>query len=244
MIELKNKNILVTGASSGIGRQIAINASELGANVTIIGRNSQNLNETMSLLKGNEHKMYLIDISVEEDIKKLISISSSYDGVVFNAGVVEYMPVKFLNFSKIDSIFNVNFNGNVILSQQLIKNKLINKKGSLVYISSISSKLGVPGTAIYSASKAALSSFSKIVASELAPQGIRSNTVCPGIVTTAMTMKTDAISIEEIKKAENEYPLGYGEPSDVASLVMYLLSDVSKWMTGTEIVIDGGYTLK
>ena len=180
-----------------------------------------------------------------EDIEKLISLCSSFDGVVFNAGVVEYLPVKFLNSSKIDFVFSVNFIGNVILSQQLIKNKLINKKGSLVFISSISSKLGVSGTAMYSASKAALCSFSKVLASELASQGIRSNSVCPGIVTTTMIEPaTGLVSVEEMKKAAIDYPLGYGEVSDVAGLVMYLLSDISKWMTGSELIIDGGYTLK
>jgi NAD(P)-dependent dehydrogenase (short-subunit alcohol dehydrogenase family) len=245
MIQLKDKHILVTGASSGIGRQIAITASQLGACVTIIGRNVENLQETISFLQGDGHKMFSIDISINEDIEKLISLCSSFDGVVFNAGVVEYLPVKFLNSSKIDSVFSVNFNSNVILSQQLIKNKLINKKGSLVFISSISSKLGVQGTAMYSASKAALSSFSKVLASELASQGIRSNSVCPGIVKTAMTeTAAHVVSVEEMKKAAIDYPLGYGEVSDVAGLVMYLLSDVSKWMTGSELIIDGGFTLK
>ncbi len=245
MIQLNDKHILITGASSGIGRQIAITASELGANVTIIGRNVENLQKTISLLKGDGHDMLSIDLSINEDIDRLISLSSSFDGVVFNAGVIEYLPVKFLNSSKIESIFDVNFNSNVILSQKLIKNKLINKKGSLVFISSISSKLGVPGTAIYSASKAALCSFSKILASELASQGIRSNSVCPGIIKTAMTeMATNLVSEEDAKKASLDYPLGYGEASDVAGLAMYLLSDISKWMTGSELIIDGGFTLK
>lgn len=245
MIQLKDKRILVTGASSGIGREIAITASQLGAYVTIIGRNIGNLKETLSLLQGGGHEMYLIDISIYEDIEKVIKLFSPFDGVVFNAGVVEYLPIKFINSFKIDSVFSVNFNSNVIICQQLIKNKLINKKGSLVHISSISSKLGVSGTAMYSASKAALSSFSKVLASELASQGIRSNSVCPGIVKTAMTeTATAVVSAEEIKKAAIDYPLGYGEVSDVAGLVMYLLSDLSKWMTGSELIIDGGVTLK
>ncbi|HJY11607.1 MAG TPA: SDR family oxidoreductase, partial [Flavobacterium sp.] len=112
-------------------------------------------------------------------------------------------------------------------------------------ISSISSKLGIGGTAMYAASKAALVSFSKVLATELAPQGIRSNSICPGIIKTAMTEKAnDVVSEEELKKAEAEYPLGYGEPADVAGLTMYLLSDMSKWMTGSDLIIDGGFTLK
>lgn len=245
MITLKDKNILVTGASSGIGRQIAIMASELGATVTVLGRNIERLNETISLLTGTGHKMFSVDLSVSSDIDQLIIESLPYDGVVFNAGIVEYLPVKFLNENKISSVFATNFDSNVILSQKLIKKKLLNKKGSLVFVSSISSKLGVPGTAMYAASKAALSSFSKVLASELAPQGIRSNSVCPGIIRTAMTEQaSDVVSQEELKKAESEYPLGYGEPSDVGGLIMYLLSDMSKWMTGSDLIIDGGFTLK
>lgn len=245
MITLKDKNILVTGASSGIGRQIAITASELGAKLTIIGRNVEKLNETLSLLTGNDHKVYSIDFSDSTNLSTLLSESIPYDGVVFNAGVVEYLPVKFLNENKINSVFGINFDSNVVLSQKLIKSKLLKKAGSLVFVSSISSKLGVPGTAMYTASKAALSAFSKVLASELAPQGIRCNSVSPGIIKTAMTEQAvDVVSDEEIKKAEAEYPLGYGEPADVAGLIMYLLSDVSKWMTGSDLVIDGGFTLK
>lgn len=245
MITLKDKNILITGASSGIGRQIAITASELGARVTIIGRNSEKLEETLSLLTGNEHKKYAIDLSDSANLSTLIGESLPFDGVVFNAGIVEYLPVKFLNESKISSVFNINFESNVVLSQKLMKKKLLNKGGSLVFVSSISSKLGVPGTAMYTASKAALSAFSKVLASELASQGIRSNSVSPGIIKTAMSdQATDVVSDEEFEKAKSQYPLGYGEPSDVAGLIMYLLSDISKWMTGSDLVIDGGLTLK
>lgn len=245
MITLQDKNILVTGASQGIGREIAITASKLGANVTIVGRNVEKLQETISFLTGNGHKMFAVDLAVATDLEELILQSSAFDGVVFNAGIVEYLPVKFLNESKIDAVFSVNFDSNVMLSQKLIKKKLLNKKASLVFISSISSKLGVGGTAMYAASKAALVSFSKVLATELAPQGIRSNSICPGIIKTAMTEQANYVaSEEEVKKAEAEYPLGYGEPADVAGLTMYLLSDMSKWMTGSDLIIDGGFTLK
>jgi NAD(P)-dependent dehydrogenase (short-subunit alcohol dehydrogenase family) len=245
MISLKDKNILITGASSGIGRQIAITASELGASVTIVGRDVKKLEETISLLTGKGHEMHSLDLSNSNNIDQLIIESKAYDGVVFNAGIVEYLPVKFLNEEKINGIFSTNFDSNVILSQKLIKKKLLNKKASLVFISSISSKLGVSGTAMYTTSKAALSAFSKVLASELASQGIRSNSICPGIVKTAMTEKAnDVASEEEMKKGASEYLLGYGEPADVAGLVMYLLSDISKWMTGSDLIIDGGLTLR
>jgi NAD(P)-dependent dehydrogenase (short-subunit alcohol dehydrogenase family) len=245
MITLNDKSILVTGASSGIGRQIAITASELGASVTLVGRDLQKLKQTLALMSGEKHKLYSLDLTSPSNIDQLIVESTPYDGVVFNAGLASYLPVKFLNEDKINNIFKINFESNVLLTQKLLKKKLINKKGSLVFISSISSKLGVPGTAVYSASKAALSSFAKVLASEVAAQGIRSNSICPGIVKTEMTgLAIDVLSETEVIKAALEYPLGYGEPNDVAGLVMYLLSDISKWMTGSELIIDGGFTLK
>jgi NAD(P)-dependent dehydrogenase (short-subunit alcohol dehydrogenase family) len=245
MISLTGKNILITGASSGIGRQVAITASELGASVTLIGRNILKLKETISLMTGLNHIYYSVDLSNLENLEELLSNKMAFDGVVFNAGILEYLPIKFLNPQKIENVFKINFESNVLLSQKLIKNKMIKKKGSLVFVSSISSKLGVPGTSIYSASKAALTTFSKVLASELASQGIRSNSVCPGIIKTPMSeMANEISSTESFTKAESEYPLGYGEPNDVAGLIIYLLSDISKWMTGSEIIIDGGFTLK
>ncbi|HJY13103.1 MAG TPA: SDR family NAD(P)-dependent oxidoreductase, partial [Flavobacterium sp.] len=120
MITLQDKNILVTGASQGIGREIAITASTLGANVTIVGRNVEKLQETISLLTGNGHKMFALDLAVGADLDELILQSPAFDGVVFNAGIVEYLPVKFLNESKIDAVFSVNFDSNVVLSQKLM----------------------------------------------------------------------------------------------------------------------------
>jgi NAD(P)-dependent dehydrogenase (short-subunit alcohol dehydrogenase family) len=245
MITLSGKNILVTGASSGIGREIAVMASSLGAAVTITGRNEERLKETMQLLHGEGHKIIAADFTNAGGIETLVKESSPYNAVVFNAGVVEYTPVKFITPQKIDTVFSVNLTSTMLLCQQLLKNKLIIKKGSLVFISSISSKLGVPGTALYAASKAALTSFAKVTAAECAAQGIRSNSICPGIVITPMTgQAAGVVSEEEMKKAAADYPLGYGEPGDVAGLVMYLLADISRWMTGSELIIDGGFTLK
>jgi NAD(P)-dependent dehydrogenase (short-subunit alcohol dehydrogenase family) len=245
MLSLQDKNILVTGASSGIGKQIAITAASIGATVTLIGRNSERLEETKALMAGEGHQVLALDLTNSKCFEIIVANSKPYDGVVFNAGIVDYMPVKFLNAEKINQIFSTNLNSQMLLSQQLLKSKLVCKKGSLVFISSISSKLGVPGTALYAASKAALSAFAKVLASEVAPQGIRSNSVCPGIVLTAMTDQAmEATSTEDMAKGALLYPLGYGEPKDVAGLVMYLLSDISKWITGTDIILDGGLTLK
>ncbi|MGN6602882.1 MAG: SDR family NAD(P)-dependent oxidoreductase [Ginsengibacter sp.] len=240
---LKNKTFLVTGSSSGIGKQTAISLSQYGGRICITGRNEQRLAETLSLLKGENHLMIKADLTNEDDALNLINELPKLDGVVFSSGIVEYWPVKFIDLNKIRKIFDVNFDSQVILTQRLLKNKRINRNSSLVYISSISSKIGVPGTALYAASKAAVNAFVKVLASELAGQGIRVNAICPGIVKTPMIDKAQIVVTQEtIEKGEAAYLLGYGTQADVANAAIYLLSDASRWMTGNELILDGGLT--
>jgi NAD(P)-dependent dehydrogenase (short-subunit alcohol dehydrogenase family) len=239
LFDIKNKNILITGASSGIGREIAINLNTLGANVIITGRNDQRLNETKDYLVYSPIESYSCDLSKEDEIKKLVTSLPQLDGVVFCAGVVEYYPIKFINTEKINNIFSVNLNSQILLTQQLIKNKKLKPNGSLVYISSIASKIGVTGTALYAASKAGLNGFVKVTASELSGQKIRANSICPGIIQTPMTEKAQNVN-DDLGK---DYPLGLGETIDVVGPCIFLLSNASKWITGTEIILDGGLTL-
>ena len=243
MFKLNGKRILITGGSSGIGRQIAIHAAEFGASVTIVARNKSKLEQVIPELAGEGHQHFSVDLTSEPELSEFIKNTAPFDGIVFNAGIVEYAPVKFITAEKIRKIFDTNFNSSVLLSQQLIKNKLVNKKGSLVFISSISSKIGIAGTALYAASKAAISAYTKVLAAELAPQGTRANSVCPGIIVTPMTEEAKSLTSDDIDEKEKEYPLGYGKPEDVSALVIYLLSDASKWMTGSDLIIDGGLTL-
>lgn len=244
IFSLHNKTILITGASSGIGRQIAITASQMGAAVIITGRDHQKLAATKELIAG-DCSCITADLVNENEIIDLVNQLPKVHGVVFCAGVIDYTPIKFINTQKIASIFSINFNSQVLLTHQLLKNKKIEKAGSLVYVSSVSSKLGVAATSLYAASKAALTAFAKVTAAECAGQRIRSNSICPGIVLTPMTGKAmEATSDESMDKASADYPLGYGMPEDVAGLAVYLLSDASRWMTGSEILMDGGLTLK
>lgn len=244
MFSLNGKKVLVTGASSGIGRQIAIDVARMGASVTIVGRDEYRLTETLALLPGEQHNFYAFDLTDSSDLNSFASKCGAFDGVVLNAGIIDYTPVKFLNGDKIDKVFETNYKAAVLLSQLLIRNKLINKMGSLVFTSSISSKLGVPGTALYASSKAAICAYSKVVASELAKQKIRSNSISPGIIITPMTEQALAVSTDaSMQEGEKAYPLGYGKPNDVSGLVVYLLSDASRWMTGSDLILDGGLTL-
>lgn len=242
LFDIEYKNILVTGASSGIGKEIAIKLNSLGANVIITGRNEERLNETKGLMVynlGTPVETYSCDLSKEDEIKKMVTELPQLDGIVFCAGVVEYYPIKFISAQKINNIFSVNLNSQILLTQQLIKNKKIKPNGSLVYISSIASKIGVAGTALYAASKAGLNGFVKVTASELANQKIRANSICPGIIQTPMTEKAQNVNDNLAKN----YPLGLGETIDVVGPCIFLLSDASKWVTGTELIVDGGLTL-
>lgn len=238
LFNIKNKTILITGASSGIGKEIAFQCSEAGANVIIVGRNKERLNSILNQLNPSS-KSYFCDLSKEENITDLVNVIPQLDGVVFCAGVVEYNPIKFINLNKINNIFSINLNSQMLLTQQLVKNKKLNPNSSLVYISSIASKIGVPGTAIYAASKAGLNGFVKVTASELIGQKIRANSICPGIVVTPMTEKAQEVN----SNLEKDYPLGLGQPIDIAGPCIFLLSDASKWITGIELITDGGLTL-
>lgn len=243
-LNLKGKKILVTGASSGIGRGTCILLSKFGASLIITGRNKNNLNDTLRMLDARDHLVLDADLKVEENLVRLVESIDRVDGVVFCAGIVEYFPVKFLTREKIDNIFEINFISQVLLTQKLLKQKKINKGSSLIYISSISRKLGVAGTAMYASSKAALSSFVKVLAVELANQKIRVNAVSPGIIRTPMVEGSElAFAKEDLIDDEKKYPLGYGDVDDVANYVAFLLSDASPWITGSDLILDGGFTL-
>jgi len=241
---LQGKNILVTGSSSGIGKQIAIEIGLNKGNPILTGRNIEKLGEVCKLIKKNgaDPAYRSADLRNENDITDLVISLPNLSGLVINAGIIDYTPIKFLSSVKIDEIFQVNFTSNVILIKKLLEYKKINNNASIVFIGSIASKLGVSGTSLYAASKAALTSFAKVLAIEVSSKKIRVNTLSPGLVTTDLTEKITDIKSDGIEKDKN-YPLGWGSTQNVANVVVFLLSDKSEWMTGTDIVLDGGFTL-
>lgn len=243
MGQLTGKHILVTGASSGMGRVFCQMIAKEGARVSLLARNKERLKETMTKMEGEGNNYYVCDLTDEEQIKAIIAQMDAVDGAVFCAGINDYVPLKFVKQEKLERIFQTNYFSQVILTQMLAKKKLINKNASLVYISSLSSVLGVAGTLLYASSKAALNSAVRVIAAELAPQGIRANAICPGIVRTEMLSGTN-IDEDTFTKQAVDYPLGLGTPEDVGNAVLYHLSDGSRWLTGNCMVIDGGYSLK
>lgn len=242
MINLSGKHILVTGATSPIGKEICARAAELGARMTMLGRSLEKLTKVEKELKGTGHKTNSFDITSDDEILNFVLGSQAFDGIVYNAGLIDYTPVRSITVKKLTTVFNVNFNATVSLNTALLKNKMLNKKASLVFISSISASLGVPATALYAASKSALATYARVVASEVALQGIRANIISPGIISTN-SVESALTEVVNLKEQEIQYPLGYGRPADVADLAVFLLSERSRWITGTNINIDGGYTL-
>jgi len=241
---LENKTILVTGASSGIGKAIAIECSKMGAQVVITGRNEQRLQETYGQLEGAQPAYIVADLTKKEDIETLANQIDGLNGLINCAGLTIPKPFKFLQEEDIQEVMTVNFNAPLLLTQLLVKKKKLQKASSIIFISSISgTKVSYIGNSIYSASKGAINGISKGLALELASQQIRVNTVIPGMVETNIVSGGE-VTQEQMEADKQKYPLKrYGKPEEVAYAVVYLLSDASSWVTGSNLLIDGGYTL-
>lgn len=242
-LSLQGKRILVTGASSGMGKIFAQMIAEQGGQVVLLARNAERLQQTYDSLSGAGHQICVCDLTDEEQLKETVGSLQPLDGVVLCAGINEFVPVKFVKQEKIERMFQTNYFSQLILVQMLLKKKLVNKSASIVFISSVSSVLGVQGTLLYASSKGAINSAVRVLASELAPQHIRVNAILPGIVKTEMLSGTN-ISEEDFAKQEEQYPLGLGTPEDVGHAVLFHLADCSRWLTGQCMIMDGGFTLK
>ena len=245
LFSLKGKTILVTGASSGIGKSIAIVCSQMGAQLIITGRNETRLNETFSMLEGENHALICADLTNADELNKLVESLPKLDGVVNNAGIAKPLVLQFVEKEDVDEVLNINALVPIHLTRLIIQQKKLNKGASLVFISSINgNNCAYIGSTVYAASKGAVTAFMKGVALELAPRGIRSNAIHPGMIETDL-LQSGTIGTEELEADRQKYPLKrYGKPEEVASAAVYLLSDATKWMTGSSLLIDGGYTLQ
>lgn len=243
---LKGRTILITGASSGIGQAAAIECSKSGATVVITGRNAQRLQETFEQLDvsfSQQHKKIIADLSVGEDVDNLVLETPELDGLISNAGVNRVKPVTFVQKDDFAYVFENNLYSGALLVKGLLKKKRIKKNGSIVFTSSVSAFFNAPGRALYASSKAALTAYMRSLAIELAGKGIRANAVHPGMIDTRFI--NENLTEDELKASISEYPLNrLGKPEEVAWAIIYLLSDAAKWVTGTSLVIDGGFMLK
>ncbi len=241
---IRGKTILVTGASSGIGKATAIECSKMGANVVITGRNEERLNETLSLLEGEGHQSVIADLSDDDEINRLVEECPALDGLVNNAGFTITVPTKFVNREKLSSVIEINTVAPILLFQRLLKKKKLTKGGSVVFTGSISGLCcAAQGNVIYSTSKAAIAGFVKNAALDLAPNGIRVNVVAPGMIDTKI-LDGGMIGAEELENDKQRYPMKrFGKPEEVAHGIIYFLSEASSFTTGASLVIDGGFTL-
>lgn len=243
MINLKGKYILITGASSGIGEATAILCDSLGANVVLSGRNRDKLNAVAKQLK-NITTVLPADLLDPINISALANDCPEIDGLVNCAGIVKPLPIKFIRQKNINEVMNSNFSSAVLVCSELATAKKFKEKASVVFISSVSSLHPYLGGALYSSSKAAIEAFARSFAIENSVKKIRANVVSPALVKTNIFTETEkATSAEEMAAYESQYPLGFGEPIDVANCIAFLLSDASKWITGTTIKMDGGLLL-
>ncbi|RHL08523.1 MULTISPECIES: SDR family NAD(P)-dependent oxidoreductase [Bacteroides] len=242
---LENKTILITGASSGIGRATAIECSKLGAKVIITARNRERLQKTFDSLEGNGHEMYFCDLSDSDAIGDMVSRISEIQGLINNAGFTKLLPLQFVKEDTLKSIMQVNTIAPIMLLQKLLKQKKLRTHSSVVFTSSLAGLGTVSvGNSMYAATKGAISAFVKNAALDLSVKKIRVNAVCPAMISTEI-LNSEIVTKEQLEEDIKNYPLGrYGDPCDVAFAIIYLLSDASSWITGTNLIIDGGLTLK
>ena len=240
---LEGKTILVTGASSGIGRSTAIECSKMGARLVITARNKERLQETFDQLEGDGHVQLLGDLTNEEDVERIVKETPNLDGLVNNAGISIVKPVAFVNYEDLQKVFDTNTFAPIVFTRVLLKKKKINPKASIVFTSSIAAMHSSLGNSMYGASKAAIMAFMHYCARELAGKQIRANAVHPAMINTKL-ISGGAISDEQHEIDMQKYPLKrYGEPEEVAWAIIYLLSNASAWVTGTSMIIDGGILL-
>lgn len=244
IFSLVDKTILITGAASGIGRCVALEASKLGAKLTLVDINKEGLEYTLCMLEGNNHTIKMCNLTDADNRSDLVDFSPELDGLVHCAGIGQTLPFKFYGEKELRRIMDINFFGPTFLTQSLLKKKKIKNNCSIVYMSSIDGTVtGHIGNSGYSASKGAIMGSVRSQALELANRGIRVNCVSPARVNTPLIQR-DNISKEQVDSNKQLYPMKrYAEPIEIAGYIIYLLSDVSTYTSGSNLIIDGGFTI-
>ena len=236
---LAGKTILVTGASSGIGRAIAIACAEVGASVVLNGRNVERLQATFEALAGEGHQVIAADLVDATQRQALAEQVPVLDGVVHCAGIGSRVLCKMLEEQDVNRVMQANFEAPVLLQAELLREKKIAKEASIVFIASAAATMPSVGNAIYSASKAATIAYAKCLAQELANRKIRVNCISPAMVWTDLALV--GATEEQLREAEQNYPLKrYAQPEDITGAAIYLLSDAAAWTTGSNIELTGG----
>ena len=247
---LDGKTIVVTGASSGIGQQCAITCSQMGAKVVLIARNEHRLSETLSQMEGEGHLSVSFDLTefagLKEKVREIVSEAGPIDGLVNCAGISTTLPLKLMDAQKMDEFFHANVFSAIELTRHFCQIGNVRKEGaSIIFLSSIMGMVGDNGKSLYSMTKGALLSAVRSLACEYARRKIRFNAISPGAILTPINQNLPHMKNPEARAAlEAKHLLGLGETSDIANACIYLLSDASRWVTGQNFVVDGGYTAR
>jgi NAD(P)-dependent dehydrogenase (short-subunit alcohol dehydrogenase family) len=251
MFSLSNKVVVITGASSGIGRQCAIACSKMGASLVLFDRNKEQMEYTVSQLEGESHLSFIQDIreidSFESAIKKVVKECGAIDGFIHSAGIQTTLPIRLHSKEIYYDQLDINCLGGFECCRILSQNNYFNSKGgSIIFIASIRGLLGAAYQVGYAVSKGAVIAGTKSLAIELAFRNIRVNSISPGMVEgTSMTNNViENLPPDWSTKNKMEYPLGWVKPEDIAHTCVFLLSDESRMITGTNIIVDGGFSAK
>jgi len=245
---LASHRILVTGSSSGLGKTIALTCARMGAEIICTGRDAQRLSQTLSELKAispHAHQAIQADLtkaSERDELVALIGAGGTINGVVHSAGISRLSPVRMMTEQHLREVQSINVDAPMLLTQALLRRNLVAADGSMVFIASIAAHIGVPGVAAYSGTKAALLAMVRCLAMEVIKRRIRANCLSPALVETPL-LEATATMIGSLEQERGNYPLGFGKPEDVANAVVFLLSNASRWITGTTLVMDGGLTI-
>jgi NAD(P)-dependent dehydrogenase (short-subunit alcohol dehydrogenase family) len=248
-MDMTGSRILVTGASSGIGQATAILLAELGCQVVLAARNEDRLRDTFAKLHGHGHLLKVIDLAevrcIEPWLKEIAATAGPLNGFVHSAGINRTTPIRFEKPNTDDPLWRINYHAATALLMAFRKPSIRASTASVVFVSSIAGLTGQPGISAYCASKGALNAFARAAALEMAPEHIRVNCVAPGLVHIMLSSVADnKLSDAQNKGIEDAHPLGLGKPEDVANAIAFLLAETGRWITGTTLVVDGGYTAR
>jgi len=239
---LEGKRILVTGASSGIGRQIAITCDQMGAQLVLTGRHDERLKETFSKLTGSGHLMVVADLTQKANVEQLVAQTGIVDGVVHAAGISKLVPFRLITQEHLDDMFASNTFAPILLTKALLSKKNIAPGGSILFIASVASHVGPMASSAYASSKSALLGMVRSLGQEVAKQKIRANCIVPGYVQTPLLENLQG-SGGNMECLFDLTPLGMGTPEDIANTAVFMLADASRWITRNYFIVDGGLSV-